>query len=87
MHEMSLISNLLSKIETIAQQQNADKVVAVKVRLGALAHISADHFREHFEQGTQGTVAAGARLAIDMSEDIHDPHAQDILLESVEVEA
>ncbi len=86
MHEMSLIHNLVHKIEDIAREQKARKISSVKVRLGALSHISAGHFREHFEDETKSTVAEGARLDIEGSEDIHDPHAQDILLLSVECE-
>jgi len=33
-----------------------------------------------------GTVAEGARLKIETNDDETDPHAQDILLDSVEVE-
>jgi hydrogenase nickel incorporation protein HypA/HybF len=58
----------------------------VKVKLGALAHISAEHFREHFQQAARGTAAEGARLDIDVSTDESDPCAQDILLKSVDVE-
>lgn len=86
MHEMSLISNLLNKIETIAQEQQAPRVSRATVRLGALSHISADHFREHFVEGTKGTIAEGAQLDIEVSDDINDPNAQDILLLSVDVE-
>lgn len=86
MHEMSLINNLLHKIEDIARKENARKVFSVKVRLGALSHISAEHFREHFEEGTKGSVAEGARLETEVCEDINDPHAQDILLLSVDIQ-
>ena len=86
MHEFSLIADLLKKIEAIVHQQDATKVTGVKVRLGALSHISADHFREHFRNETRGSVAESAILEVKVVEDIHDPHAQDILLESVEVE-
>ncbi len=86
MHEMSLIHDLMRKIETIAREQNAAKVVCVKVRLGALAHISADHFREHFEEESKGTIADGARLDVELLTDENDPQAQDIMLDSVEVE-
>jgi len=86
MHEMSLIHDLMRKIETIAREQNATKVVGVKVRLGALAHISADHFREHFEEEAKGTIADGARLDVELLTDENDPQAQDIMLDSVEVE-
>ena len=85
MHEMSLMNDLLKKIETIARENDVDKVMGVKVRLGALSHISADHFREHFIEGTKGTLAEGAELEVEVSEDIDDPHAQDILLLNVNI--
>ena len=86
MHEMSLMRDLLHKVEAVAKEQNAARVTAVGVWIGALAHISADHFREHFVDGTRGSIAEHARLDIEMSEDTTDPNAQDILLTHVEVE-
>jgi hydrogenase nickel incorporation protein HypA/HybF len=86
MHEFSLITDLMRKITDIAREQGADRISGVKVRLGALAHISREHFREHFEQAAVGTPAEGARLEIDISTDESDPCAQDILLQSVDVE-
>ena len=54
--------------------------------LGALSHLSEDHFAEHFTQAAAGTIAEGARLDVTVSNDTHDADAQDIRLESVEVE-
>ena len=85
MHEHSLIANLLSRIEAIAREHSATRVVGVAVWIGALAHISASHFREHFEDGSRGSLAEGARLDIDVSADPEHPQAQDILLRSIEV--
>ena len=85
MHEHSLIANLLSRIDTIAHEQSATRVVGVSVWIGARAHISASHFREHFEDGSRGSLAEGARLDIEMSDDADHPQAQDILLRSIEV--
>ena len=82
MHELSLLSDLLRKITSVAQEQNAEKVVSIQVKLGALCHLSADHFREHFSHTVCGTVAEGARLDIEVSTDQADPHAQEIVLES-----
>jgi hydrogenase nickel incorporation protein HypA/HybF len=82
------MADLMRKIADIAQQNGANtKVTGVTVRLGALAHISADHFREHFVQAARGSAAEGATLDITESNDMTDPHAQDIMLETVEVEA
>ena len=87
MHEFSLMADLLRKIEQLAKDADADKVTAVKVRLGALSHITPNHFREHFEEAIVGTVAAGAELDVAQCDDEHDPNAQDILLESVDIAA
>ncbi|MFZ5491334.1 MAG: hydrogenase maturation nickel metallochaperone HypA [Pseudomonadota bacterium] len=85
MHEHSLIANLLSKIDAVAREQQATRVVGVSVWIGALAHISAGHFREHFEAGSRGSLAEGARLHIELSDDPDHPQAQDILLRRIEV--
>lgn len=86
MHEFSLIRDLIHKIQLISRDQNGAKVSRVKVKLGALSPISAEHFREHFEEGTRGTVAQGARLEVEVAEDEGDRHAQEILLKSVDIE-
>ena len=85
MHELSLMADLMRKIESIAHKQGAKKVVGVKVKLGALAHISTDHFREHFTHVADDSIVKGASLDIEVSEDVDDVHAQEILLESIEI--
>ena len=87
MHEFSLMADLLRKIEQLSKDAEADKVTSVKVKLGALSHITPDHFREHFEEAIVGTVAEGATLDVEQSNDQDDPNAQDILLESVDIAA
>ena len=86
MHELSLMADILRKIEDVARQQGASRVISVRVRLGALSHISADHFREHFEHACRGTVAEHASLIIELDTDPGRPWAQDVVLESVEIE-
>jgi hydrogenase nickel incorporation protein HypA/HybF len=85
MHEASLMNNLMRKIEAVAREQNARQVLSVSVKLGALSHMSAGHFREHFAVASQGTLAEGAELNIEVLTDSSDPGAQDILLENVEI--
>jgi hydrogenase nickel incorporation protein HypA/HybF len=48
--------------------------------------MSAEHFTGHFQHAAAGTMAEGARLNLTVSGDIGHANAQDILLESVEVE-
>jgi hydrogenase nickel incorporation protein HypA/HybF len=86
MHEQSLMVDLMRKIESVTQENGAKKVASLKVRLGALSHISPDHFREHFVQASKGTLAESARLDVVVQGDLDDPNAQEILLESLELE-
>jgi len=87
MHEAHLMTDLLHKIEALAREDGAAKVAGVEVWLGALCHISAGHFREHFERETAGTLAEGASLALVVSDDPRDPQAQDVVLRSVSLES
>jgi len=85
-HEASLMADLLHKITTLAEVQQASKVTGVHITLGALSHLSPGHLRQHFALAAQGTVAEGARLDIDARTDITEPLALDIRLDSIEVE-
>lgn len=85
MHEFSLINDLIRKITTIAREQHASKIISVTVKLGALSHISQDHFRDHFGLASRGTIAEGARLHIEILNNTDDPLAQEVLLENIEV--
>jgi hydrogenase nickel incorporation protein HypA/HybF len=86
MHEFSLIADLIRKIQSIACEHGAEKIIGVKVRLGALSHTSPEHFREHFVQIAQGTIAEGAEIDIEVSTDLTDPYAQTIILDAIEIE-
>jgi hydrogenase nickel incorporation protein HypA/HybF len=85
-HEASLIADLLRQITAIMQPQGAGRVVGVTVKLGALCHISPEHLRAHFVYGARGTIAEGARLTLVSGHDPDDPHAQDVVLDCLEVE-
>lgn len=85
MHEFSLLADLIKKINQILAAEKADRVLRVSVKIGALAHISGEHFQEHFEHAVCGTPLAGAVLMIEESADEMDPDAQSIVLKSVEV--
>lgn len=86
MHEASLMTNLMRRIDEVARAEGARRVVGVSVWLGALSHMSVEHLAEHFEQAAAGTIAEGALLDVAVSEDARHANAQDIVLESVKVE-
>jgi hydrogenase nickel incorporation protein HypA/HybF len=86
MHEHSLMAALLRTIEGIAQQNEARRVVAVRVRVGGWSGLTPDHLREHFVQVTQGTLADGARLEVEEAANLLESWGQELVLLSVEVE-
>jgi len=85
-HERALIAGLIRTVEEVAAANAASRVTRVSVRLGALSHFTVDHFREHFADAARGTVAEGAAVDATQGDDITDPRASDVVLESVEVE-
>ncbi len=86
MHEHGLVRGLLRKLEEVARQNGASRVVAARVRLGALAHVSAEHFRTLFEETARGSLAEGCRLEVCEDLSPSSPHAHEVLLEHVELE-
>lgn len=87
MHEFSLMADLFRKIREISNRNDNRKIVMVRVKLGALSHITPQHFEEHFIEFSKCTPADGAKIEIIQLEDRNDPDAQSILLESVDLDA
>ena len=85
MQELSLMKDLLRKVEAVAQEQGGRKVLSVGSGWGRL-RTSPAYFCEHFVRAAQSTVAEGARLETEVMNEITDPDAHEILLDSVEVE-
>lgn len=86
MHEAHLMKDFIHKIEQIAVQEKAKKVTSVRVWLGALTNMSSAHFMEHFMQSSVGTIAEGALVETVISTDFLDKNAQNILIDSLEVD-
>ena len=86
MHEKALMVDLLRKIESEARAEGGSRVTRICVRLGALSHFNEEHFREHFELASRGTVAEGAEIETELGTDLTEPHAQGVVLESLEVD-
>ncbi len=86
-HERALIDDLMRKIESVARSEGAERVTAIGVRLGPLSHFTPEHFREHFEWASRGSVAEGADVRIEQWEDVEGADAQGVVLSEVEVAA
>lgn len=87
MHERALMNDVMRKIESVARESGAARVTRVSVRLGALSHFTPEHFREHFVDASHGTLAEGADVDAVLADDLDDPRAAGVVLESIEVEA
>jgi hydrogenase nickel incorporation protein HypA/HybF len=85
-HEASLIRSLLRQVLAQASEAGAVRVVGLTVRLGALAHLSPEHFDEHFRQAARGTLAEDATLDAIVDTDPGADGAMDIRLEAIEIE-
>lgn len=79
------MQGLMRKLLEIAEAEQATRVVGLKVRLGALSHMSPEHFQEHFDVASAGTIAEGATIEAVEETDLGSPTATDVVLESVEV--
>ena len=86
MHERALIEDVVRKLETVALEEGGRRVTRVCVRLGALSHFTPEHFREHFEDATRGTLAEGAEVDAVPEDDTTAPHADGVVVEAVELE-
>ena len=80
-----MIDDLVRKLLSVAEEEGG-RISRVRVRLGALSHFTPEHFREHFEDATRGTPAEGVAVEAILLEDPTEPHAQGVLLESIDFE-
>jgi hydrogenase nickel incorporation protein HypA/HybF len=86
MHEHALMADIMREVLKTAAAENARAVTGVSVWLGALSHMTPEHFAEHFEDAAAGTIAAGARIGATVSTDINHPRASGVVIEGVEIE-
>jgi len=82
MHDSATMLSLMRKIEALARSHDARRVTAVRVKLGALSHLSPEHFREHFEEAARGSLAGGAAVEAQQTPDLFDVFLVDVELET-----
>jgi len=85
MHEKALMDDLMAKILEVSDAEGGARVTRIAVWLGALSHFTPEHFREHFDDAARGTLAEGAQVEAMLDDDLTDPRAQGVVLESVVV--
>jgi len=65
MHEMSIVTSLLSIVDEELTKRQLQKLLVVRVRHGALANIVPEAMSFAFEALTQGSSFEGARLELE----------------------
>lgn len=86
MHERALMADLVRQVLRVAERAGAARVTGVEVRLGALSHFTPGHFREHFEDASRDSLAAGARLRLHCDGDPLAADAAGVRVLSVDVD-
>lgn len=86
MHETGIVRDLVRHLEALAKDAGALSIERVHVSLGALSQFSPVHFREHFEEEVNGTIAQGTRLEIEEASDPADPDALHVVIRSVDLD-
>jgi hydrogenase nickel incorporation protein HypA/HybF len=84
-HERALMDDLVRKVLAVVEAEGATAVTRIRVRLGALSHFTPEHFREHWQDASRGTLAEGAEVDARVDDTLAGEAAQGVVLESVEV--
>jgi len=86
MHETGIVRDLVKRLESIVRDADASSVSSVDIWLGALSQFSPAHFREHFVEEAEGTLAEGAALRIETSDDFANPDALHVMIRTVDLD-
>jgi hydrogenase nickel incorporation protein HypA/HybF len=86
MHESGIVKDLARRMEKAAADAGAKRISRAQVWLGALSQFSPEHFREHFVEEARGTLADGAVIEIEVSDDVLHPDAQHVVMQSIDLE-
>ena len=68
MHELSVARGILEIVESECHRRGLGRVLAVRLRLGALSGVDPEALAVAFEAAREGTRASGARLEMDVEQ-------------------
>jgi hydrogenase nickel incorporation protein HypA/HybF len=66
MFDMLVAENLVDLIEEEGLRRSFSRVRAIRLRIGALGHVEPDALRFCFDEASEGSIAEGARLDLEM---------------------
>lgn len=65
MHELAICQSLMSQVESIALERNAQSVISILIAIGPLSGVEAPLLKNAYPLASVGTVAENAELLID----------------------
>lgn len=65
MHELSIVTSLLSRVEEHARREGATRVLRVQVKVGEIAGVEIAQLRSAWELARERTCCAGAALELE----------------------
>jgi hydrogenase nickel incorporation protein HypA/HybF len=65
MHELSIVASLFEILEAKAKENQAIRIVRVKLKVGKMAGVVPEFLQTAFDSYKQGTIASEARLEIE----------------------
>jgi hydrogenase nickel incorporation protein HypA/HybF len=65
MHELSIATELVARVEEVARREGASRIARIEVRIGAFSGVDREAFAFAFPFAAEGSRAAGAALAIE----------------------
>ncbi len=89
MHEQRLVADLIKRATEVAAEHHAEHLSVMTVRVGALSHVAAGSIAAQIRQSAIGTPVENARIDVVMGPEgpaaVADEHAEDVVLQSVEL--
>lgn len=65
MHELAICQSLMQQVETIAEREQARRIISITLRIGPLSGVESELLRQAFPVASAGTVAEQALLEIE----------------------
>ena len=74
MHELSVTESILNIVLKHAQENGAEKVLTIGLKIGELSELVGECIQHYFDYLSKGTIAEGAVLEIERAPIIFDVH-------------
>ena len=85
MHELSIVRDVIARAESLAAQCGGRSVTRLRISIGLLTGIEPETFRDQFRLLADETTLGTPELEISVFDDVTNPLATGVVLESISV--